>query len=267
MHRIWIIVALFGTPLSALAKLEIKNVQPSHGLLGPARAIDDVFPLDEYFVRYQVTGIKPNADGKAELEIHAKLVGPDGKTLFERKTPPAPRTLSLGGDSLQTFGSFTFPEKAPSGEYKLTVTVRDLTANETTSFERKITCKQSSFQILMPRFFRDPEGKIPAGTTGIVGETLHYTIKVVGYDKSQKKVALQMRATILDADGKDIGAKPLEVKGDINDPAKAVESRHAMFNGNVVLHRAGEFKLRIVVEDKLGNRTASFETPLKVISP
>ena len=77
MPRTCIAVALLLWPTIAHAKLEIKNVQPSHGLLGPARAGDDVYPLDEYFVRYQVTGIKPNSDGKAELEIHAKLVGPD----------------------------------------------------------------------------------------------------------------------------------------------------------------------------------------------
>ena len=193
-------------------------------------------------MRYQVAGIKPDRDGKADLEIHAKLVGPDGKTMFDRKTPPAPRPLSLGGDSLQTFGSFTFPEKASPGEYKLTVTVRDLTANEATSFERKLVCKTTTFQILMPRFFHDAEGTMPAGTTGLVGQTLHYSIKVVGYDRSQKKVALTMRATILDADGKDIGAKPLVVKGDITDPTKAAESRHATFNGVAALHRIGEFQ-------------------------
>lgn len=254
-------------PLSAAAKLEIKNVQPSQGLLGPARESDDVFPLDEYFVRYQVAGIKPDKDGKADLEIQAKLIGPDGKVLFERKTPPAPRPLSLGGDTLQTFGSFTFPEKAPPGEYKLTVTVRDLTANETTSFERKITCKPAKYQILMPRFFHDADGKVPAGTIGLAGETLHYSLKVVGYDKSQKKVALLMRATIVDGDGKDVGAKALEVKGDIGDPVKAAESKHAVFNGLVSLHRTGEFKLRIVVEDTLGKKTTTFETPLKVLAP
>lgn len=254
-------------PAFALAKLEIKNVQPSHGLLGPARESDDVFPLDEYFVRYQVTGIKPDKDGKADLEVHAKLIGPDGKALFDRKTPATQRPLSLGGDSLQSFGSFSFPEKAPPGEYKLTVTVRDLTANDSASFDRKLTCKPATFQILIPRFAHDAEGKVLAGTTGLLGETLHYSVKVVGYDKSQKKVAITMRATVVDAAGKDVGAKPLEVKGDITDPAKAAESKHAMFNGLVSLHRAGEFKLRIIVEDTLGKKTATFETPLKVLAP
>src|SRR5438105_3206611 len=250
-------------PLAAFAKLEIKNVQPSHGLLGPARESDDVYPLDEYFVRYQVTGIKPDSEGRADLEVHAKLVAPDGKVVFERTTPPSPRPLSLGGDTMQTFGSFTFPEKAPLGEYKLTVTVKDLTAKDSTSFERKLTCKANTFQILMPRFFHDADRKLPAGMVGLTGETLHYSLKVVGYDKSQKKIALVMRTTILDAEGREIGAKPLEVKGNINDPDKAADSRQATFDGQVALHRAGEFKLRIVVEDTLGKRTAKFEMPLK----
>ena len=99
---------------------------------------------------------------------------------------------------------------------------------------------------------------------GLTGETLHYSLKVVGYDKSQKKIALVMRTTILDAEGREIGAKPLEVKGNINDPDKAADSRQATFDGLVALHRAGEFKLRIVVEDTLGKRTAKFEMPLKV---
>ena len=261
------IVLVLLAPLCVFAKLEIRNVQPAHGVLGPARTSDDVVPLDEYLVRYQVAGIKPDKDGKADLEISALLNGPDGKPVFQRKNPPAARPLPLGGDVLQTFGSFSFPEKAPLGVYVLKVTVHDRTSDETTSFERKLTCKAPTFQIVVPRFFRDAESKVPAGTTGLVGETLHYSFKVVGYDKSQKKVALVMKATILDNDGKDVGAKPLEVKGDINDPTKATESRQANFTGTVVLHRAGEFKLKITVEDTLGKQTTTFELPLKVLLP
>ncbi|MSR54703.1 MAG: hypothetical protein EXS09_15660 [Gemmataceae bacterium] len=262
------VVLILLAPLGAFAKLEIRNVQPAHGVLGPPRTSDDVVPLDEYLVRYQVAGIKPDKDGKADLEITATLSGPDGKAVVPgRKTPPAPRPLSLGGDVVQTFGSFTFPEKAPLGAYKLTVAVRDRTSDETTSFERKITCKAPNFQIIVPRFFHDSEGKVPAGTTGLVGETLHYSFRVLGYDKSQKKVALIMTVTILDNDGKDMGAKPLEVKGDINDPTKATESRQANFTGSVQLHRSGEFKLKIVVEDTIAKQTTAFEVPLKVFMP
>jgi hypothetical protein len=260
-------LALLVFPAFALAKLEIKNVQPSHGLLGPARESDDVFPLDEYFVRYQVTGIKPDKDGKASLETTVRLTNADGKVVYDPEPKGRRVDLYQGGNLVQASGFITFSDKVPPGEYKLTVTVRDLTANDSASFDRKLTCKPPTFQILMPRFARDADGKVPAGTTGLVGDALHYSLKVVGYDKSQKKVALVMRATIVDNDGKDVGAKPLEVKGDITDPAKAADSKHATFNGMVSLHRAGDFKLRIVVEDTLGKKTATFETPLKVLAP
>ena len=177
--------AILAFSLPAFAKLEIKNVQPAHGALGPARANDDVFPQDEYLVRYQVAGVKADKEGKADLEVSAKLVGPDGKIVFERKTPPTPRPLSLGGDIVQSFGSFTFPEKAAPGDYKLTVTVHDNVSKETASFDRKLTCKPTTFQILIPRFFHDAEGKVPAGTTLLAGETLHYRLRVVGFDPSQ----------------------------------------------------------------------------------
>lgn len=266
MTRLVIVVALF-LPLPLFAKLEIKNVQPAHGVLGPPRASDDVYPLDEYVVRYQIAGLKLDKDGKADLEVDAKLIGPDGKPVFDRKSRPVSRPLSLGGDILPSFGYFTIPAKAPPGEYKFTVTVVDRISKESASFERKLTCKPTTFQILMPRFFHDSANKVPAGTTMLLGETLYYTLKVVGYDKNDKKVSLVMRATILDRDGKDIGAKALEVRGDITDPEKAAGSRQATINGLAGLNRTGEFKLHIVVEDTLGKKTATFETPLKVLAP
>jgi hypothetical protein len=257
---------LLLTPLAAVAKLEVRNVQPSHGLLGPARASDDVFPLDEYFVRFQVAGVKADKDGKTDLEVAVRLTNADGKAVVDTKGP-VQRPMSLGGDMFQTFARVTFGEKAPPGEYKLSVVVRDRVASESASFERKLTCKPTAYQILIPRLSFDTEGKEPAGTTLLVGQTLHYHFKVVGFDKSQKKVGLLMRATILDADGKDTGAKPLEVRGDITEPAKAADSRQATFSGTAHLHRPGEFKLKITVEDTVAKKTATFEAPLKVLVP
>ena len=114
---------LLLAPLSASAKLEVNNVQPAYGPLGPARSDDDVYPLDEYHVRYQVTGVKPDRDGKADLEVGVRLTNADGKAVFDPKPTPRQLALSLGGDAVQTAGFVTFSEKAPPGEYKLTFTL------------------------------------------------------------------------------------------------------------------------------------------------
>src|SRR5215472_13655046 len=132
------LVVMLLAAVPAFARLEIRNVQPSHGPVGPARASDDVYPLDEYGVRYQVAGIKPDKDGKADLELTVKLTNAEGRAVYEVKPASRRFDMSLGGDTVQTFGFVTFPEKAAPGEYKLAVSVRDKTAGEATGFERKL---------------------------------------------------------------------------------------------------------------------------------
>src|SRR5438270_2429936 len=95
---------LLVAPISAFAKLEIKNVQPAYGPLGPARANDDVYPLDEYHVRYQVVGLKPDKDGKADLEVGVRLTNADGKAVYDPKPAARQVAMSLGGDVVQTAG-------------------------------------------------------------------------------------------------------------------------------------------------------------------
>jgi len=260
------ILLLVLAPLPAFAKLEIKNVQPAHGPLGPARESDDVFPFDEYLVRYQVAGVKTDKDGRADLEMTVKLTNAAGKAVLEPKPASKKFDLSQGGDVVQTFGFITINEKAAPGDYKLTVSVRDKHSNETTSFDRKITLKPAPFQIIAPRFFLEAEGNVPAGTTLLVGQTLHYRFRVVGFDTSQRRVGLVMRAVLVDADGKGIGAKPLELRTETADPVKA-EARRATFAGLAAMHRPGDFKLRITVEDTIGKKTTTFETPIKVLAP
>ena len=64
-------------PAARLRQLEAPDAPVAHGPLGPARTSDDVYPLDEYGVRYQVAGIKPDKDGKADLELTVRLTNAD----------------------------------------------------------------------------------------------------------------------------------------------------------------------------------------------
>jgi hypothetical protein len=260
------LLALLLLPLPALAKLEVRNVQPAHGPLGPARTADDVYPLDEYGVRYQVAGIKPDKDGKADLELTVRLTNAEGRAVYEVKPAARKFDMTLGGDTVQAFGFVTFPEKATPGEYKLAVNVRDKTAGEATGFERKLTLKPAEFRVVALRFAHDPEGKVPAGTTLVAGDTLHYQFRAIGFDRSQKRVSLVMRVQVL-ADGKDVGAKPVEAKAEVTDPAKAADARSATLGGLATLNRPGEFQLKITVEDTIAKKATTFETPIKVLPP
>lgn len=261
------VVLLLCASLPAFAKLEIRNVQPSYGPLGPARTSDDVYPLDEYGVRYQIAGVKPDKEGKADLEVGVRLTNAEGKAVYDPKPANRRLEMSLGGDMVQAFGFVNFSDKAPPGEYKLTVSVRDKTSSETAGFERKLTLKPASFQIVALRFSHDAEGKVPCGLTLVAGDSLHYQCKVIGFDKSQRKVSLVMRMQVMDSDGKDVGAKTQEAKADVTDPAKVADARQATLGGQATMNRAGDFKLKITVEDTVAKKTTTFESPLKVLAP
>ena len=168
------------------AKLEISKIEPILGVLGPERKSLDFYPLDELIFRFQIAGVKTDADGKTDVEIQLKLVNPAGKTVFEKKTTVL-RQLALGDNTLPGYAYLPVPEKAPPGEYTFTVQITDRLAKETASFERKLTCKPVSFQIIDVRFWHDADSKVPAPAGGLLGETAHFKLRIIGFDKSSRE--------------------------------------------------------------------------------
>jgi hypothetical protein len=262
------LLALFVFTGPVLAKLEIVKIEAAFGVFGPERKTLDIYPLDELLFRYQVAGVKTDSDGKIDVETAIKLVNPKGKTVFEEK-PVIRRELPFGGNTYPNFSVLKVPpaDKAPPGEYTFTVEVRDRLSKETASFERKLTLKPVSFQILVPRFWRDADGKIPASVGGIIGESLHVRFKLIGFDKSQKKAQTMVTVQILGEDGKEVVDKPHVIKAALNNTEELAKANHVNFSQVLYLNRAGSFTLRLSAEDVLGKQTAVFETPLKVTAP
>ena len=260
------VVALLAFAGPASAKLELRNVQASHGPLGPERTSLDVSPLDEIHFRFLVAGVKTDADGRTDAELSVRLTNADGKAVVDQRGPVR-RELMLGGDVLPSQAFISIGPKAPPGEYTLKVTFIDKIAKESASFERKLTCKPTTFQILVPRFFYDADGKVPGPAGGVVGETVYVRLRVVGFDKGQGKIRTTMTLNILDAAGKDVMPKPLVVKADLSNAEEVQKATQVNFNGAVLLNRPGEFRLRITVEDLIGKKKSVFETPLKATMP
>jgi hypothetical protein len=250
------------------AKLEIVKVEAAHGQLGPERKTSDVYPLDEIVFRYQVTGAKTDASGKTDAEAVLRLVNPNGKQVLEKKTP-LQHELTLGGGTFPAFAVLDVPpaEKAPAGEYTVTVQVRDKIASESASFERKFTIKPTSLQVVAPRFSRDAEGKTPAPAGGVVGETIHFKLRLIGFDKSKKKVQAALSVRILDENGKEVQEKPKVIRVEQNVPEEAARASQVNFNGVIYLNRSGNFTIKFEAKDVVGDATATFEIPWKVMAP
>jgi hypothetical protein len=253
---------IFASP--ALAKLEILNLESSQGTYGPSRQSFDVYPYDELFLRFRVAGAKA-ADGKVKGDVTIRITPAGGQAVYN-KTNRVTKELSLGGDTFFLQGGIPIPGEFKPGAYTLQVSYRDDGSGESVSSEQKFNCLPISFQIIMPRFFRDPDFRVPAAVGGMVGENLHIRLGAIGFDKSQKKVQTRMTCSVVDSGG-NVVSTPIVTRADLANPDEAARAHQVVFNGAMTLNRVGEFTLRILVEDIPGKQKATFETPLRVTNP
>lgn len=268
MARTWmfaVVFAIFGaTP--AQAELEIQNIQPCHGPLGPTRNNLNIAPHDEIMFRFDVVGAQVDAEGKIDVTQRMRLTGGDGKVLLDLKKSLKGR-LALGGKRFPGAAIVSFREAVPAGAYTFTVTVTDNLASSSATFERQLTSKPLDLAIVAPQFFYDAAGRVPAPAGGLVGQVLYFRLKVDNFDRGEKKIDAEMQVQILDGKGVDQTQKPIVMTIKEEEAEIVQETPYLSFDGSLLLNRAGDFMLRITVIDRMAKKKTRFETPLHVNAP
>jgi hypothetical protein len=259
-------LALLLVATAAQAKLEIQDIKAAFGPLGPERKSLEVQPFDDLLLRFTVSGLKCDDEGKMDVTEVLKLTDADGKVLLEQKLP-IKDVLPLGGNRMNLDAHLNVGDKIPEGTYSFSITVKDNLADESVSFDRKVTAKAPSFSLVSPEFFYDPDYKVFAPAGGVVGQKLHFRMKGVGFDKSPGKVDAEMTIQLLDAKGKEVMPKPITVKIASDDPEVVKKANFLTLNGQVALNRAGDFTLVVKLTDKLAKKTVELALPVKVIEP
>lgn len=260
------LAVVFWATTAAQAKLELQNIQAVYSLFGPVRPNLDIYPHDQVLFRFVVAGAKVDAEGKIDTAMTLQLADPTGKVLLNENSP-LQGILALGGNMFAGSARLNVGEQIPPGDYTLTVTIRDNAASEEASFQRKLTAKLAGFRIVAPQFSYDAEGKVPAPAGGLVGQILHFRLQGIGFDKEQGKIDASMNVQVLDVQGKEMLPKPILAELRSEDPAMVKKVTSLTFNGNLALNRAGQFTLRITLNDRVGKKTTQFETPLEVRAP
>jgi hypothetical protein len=257
---------LFCTTALSPAKIQIENIQACYGPFGPERKSMELFPFDNLFVRFTVTGLKTDSTGKVDAAVKFKLADPKGNVLGEN-TFSSSGILNLGGNSFLAFVNLPMPDQVPVGKNTLTITVTDYLAKESASFERQVTGRKMKLQIVGLEFFHDSDGKLPASTNATLGEPLHFRLRVIGLDRSQEKIHVEMALQTLDSEGKENLPKPLIFPVREED-AKAVQrTSFVFFKSSIGPNRVGKFTLRITINDKITNQSTQLEVPVTVTAP
>jgi hypothetical protein len=264
MTRFIATVFLFALATPAFAQIKIENIKARHGHFGPERASLDVVPGDELVITYTVVGAQTDKAGVLNAEQEVKAVDPAGKVVLDKKVP-IKHSLVFGGDRFPAYATLAFPLEAPAGEYKLTVTITDHLANKSASFERTINCVKATYSLVRPRFSYDKDGHSSASLTNICGQQVFFKLMAVHFDRSEKKIDMQMEIQVLDDKGKEMMLNPIKAKVLTEDPDVVKKNATVNFSGFFSCNRPGNFKLRVTVTDKVNKKTATFEAPIKVL--
>jgi hypothetical protein len=267
MRGLWLAVAALSLSAApARTTLEIRNIEAAYGPVGPVRPSADYYPGDEVFFRFLIAGAQLDAAGKMSCDLVLTLTGPGDRVLLNHAFPVG-GVLALGGDSFPGSAQVALRGDAPPGAYALTVTVRDKVASTEARFRREITISPAAFVIVAPRFSYDADGKAPAPVGGLVGQTLYFKMKVIGFDRSRGKIDVNLAVRILDPGTRRLIIAPIQFDESTDDAKVVKQATDVTFSGDMSLNRAGDFLLRLEVTDRTTNKSIALETPMHVANP
>lgn len=256
------VLAFLGTlslsPAQA-PKLEITDVTPRHGLLGPVREKGEVQVGDVSFLSWTIKGLQPDKNGKVTYTVTVELKNEDGEVVFRQEPREASHLQSLGGNQVKGFFTANVGLNTPTGNYSAKITVTDVRTKASTSVTGQVKVVKGKLGIVRLFLSHDLEGNIPATPKMFVSQGLQIHYSAIGFGRKDGKPNVVGSLEILQ-DGKPVKEKPLSAQV----TAAAADDKVIPFTFGLNLNRAGKFTVRLKIEDKVNNETATLSFPLTV---
>ena len=261
----WLLTGLLvGCQTGSASRVEISNVRPTYGLLGPAREDARYLPGDVVFLSLDIGGLRPDKAGLFRFRV--TMVAMDGadQTLFSNAQElPAVGTV-MGGRVRHSVQLATDREQKP-GNYRIKITVTDLqgTGKAETTFTQE-------FQLLTPvlglvRFNAslDKFGQVPVPPVGVVGQMLSLHTTALGFKPDRKTGlgAIAVEFQLLDASDRPVNAKPLSSEF----KELSADTLFVPLRFDLLLQRPGMFKLVFRLTDTVEKKTSTLTVPLQVV--
>ncbi|MFL5245507.1 MAG: hypothetical protein ACJ8FY_25715 [Gemmataceae bacterium] len=244
--------------------IKFANERATYGVLGPTRTDTKFLPGDVFFLTFDIEGLKTDSAGKVKYSMGMELLDSKGASKF--KGDPDPRELinSLGGSRLPASAHAVIGTDSGPGEYTMKITVADLANNKKSgTLTRKFTVVDSGFGLVRVNCTYDPEGKIPAPSMAVVGQSLWVNAFVAGFQRSSKKQPdLTLEIQLLGEDKKPTLEKPISFTID----SKVDESWSLIpVQSLLTLNRTGKFTVELKAEDKITRKTTRVAFPITVV--
>jgi hypothetical protein len=245
--------------------LSLTHVRATHGILGPRRQSDSVYPGELYFLCFDIEGITADEDGKVRYSTAIEVSDSDGKRLFKKLPQNFETKLSLGGNRVPAYAHLSAGLESPAGEYGFKVTVKDLASGKEQSLSRTVKVLPRDFALVAAAVTIDVDAQYPV-IAPACGQGAWIHCSAVGFERDpsskQPNVVFEMR--VLDEDGKAIFSKPTadSVTKDVGEKQSAVPMGFPL-----LLNRPGKFTVELRASDKVSGKKAKLSFPLTVQAP
>jgi hypothetical protein len=246
--------------------LQLTNVRLTVGELGPARKDSKLLPGDVLFVAFDIEGLTIEPDGKTLYTIGMEVTDAANKLVFKQDPREMRDLVPLRGGKLPGRAFITAGLDQPAGAYSIKLTVSDPKAKSTNSFSVKFEVLRPDFGLVAVNPTRDERGAIVAPAAGAVGEYLWLQFTVVGFgrDTATKQPNVEFTVEFLDEKGQPTLGQPIK-----HVQNAGVDEKDAVFGQRfpVYLSRPGRFTVRVSALDKVTNKRAQFELPIRLDPP
>ncbi|MFO0944848.1 MAG: hypothetical protein U1D30_02710 [Planctomycetota bacterium] len=254
-------------PLAAFGQeMTFESVEASLGPYGPVMESSAILPFEERFYRYRLKGVKSDEKGYVKIAVNTRVLNPTGKLISDTKDT-LEGVLSVGGTIVPGTSAVTFGENHPIGAYTLIVVAKDQANGNEAEFRKRFTLKKPEFAVVSTRFSRDRDGKIPSAAGGLVGQSLFFNVRIVGFDRSTGKIDVDMVVNVLDDELNPILQNVVRANTTTADPKIVNETPFLSFGGHLFLNREGTFTFMVVANDRIKKKEARFVASIKVSNP
>ena len=257
---------LAALTLAQAGELTLTDVRTTFGELGAKRSDTAFLPGDVMFIAFDIEGISIDKEGKVSYSMGMEAVDDKGKPFFRQEPVKKVDFVPLGGGKLPARAFIRIGLDQPPGQCKLKVNVTDNISKKTQSLERDFEVKPKQFGIVAVYTSVDERGQIAAPTTGVAGQSVFLQFGVVGFERGGEKKQPDVVVEMMPYD--ESGKPTMETPGSF-ELNTGVDEKDPGFSIRFLLPmtRVGNFTVRLKATDKISKKTATFELPIRVVSP
>jgi len=258
------VAGLLAIVASDQSALKIDNSRLTYGSPGPDRSSAQVFPGDEVYLSFELSGFQTDPNGVAKVKLTTEVFGKDGKLEYKQDSGESPALDLFKGGKLHLNARVDVGNKTAAGTYKVKVTAVDVVGKGTASTEKEVTLLEPALAVVRAGLFAD-QALRASSQVFATGQPAFVGFSVVGFTReaSTNHPKLKVELVVKDDKGAVVTDKP-NIAIDAAQPNK-VPATTQLLSGQfqIPLNKAGTFTLEIKVTD-LANNKASQPAVLKL---